>query len=464
MIWSRDGRQLLLTNTFLPLDGVDTSEIARRAQTPMIVLYDLHTQSATEVAAIKNFKDDERGTGGIRVAFAGVSWNETIAEVVVRCVLLDTAGGAHEQAPSEIYRLGRDGWAFAGTRGEKDSSSSWIKVAANESLKLSVQQDINTPPVLCALSDAGEPRPIWDPNPQLRRLALGDAALYHWTDQQGQQLEGILVKPAGYISDRRYPLVIQAHVYGQQVEHKKFMSTGVFGTAWAGRALAARGFLVLQMPGVFPTLDSQDAPRNVSIYQAVIKQLADEGMVDPSRVGVVGFSHNGYYALYALAKHPGLFAAATVADGSAYDLMQYLLLVDAGNPPVYFNQFPLVLGGQPFGNGLKHWAETSPFFDFDQVISPLRIELHSPQSLLLGWAQYAALRLLNKPVDLILLPDASHDVVKPLERLASEEGDVDWFDFWLNGHEEPDPAKAEQYARWRELRKLEEVILTQQSR
>jgi hypothetical protein len=41
--------------------------------------------------------------------------------------------------------------------------------------------------------------------------------------------------------------------------------------------------------------------------------------------------------------------------------------------------------------------------------------------------------------------------------LASEQGDVDWFDFWLRGHEDPDPAKAEQYARWREMRKQQET-------
>jgi hypothetical protein len=38
--------------------------------------------------------------------------------------------------------------------------------------------------------------------------------------------------------------------------------------------------------------------------------------------------------------------------------------------------------------------------------------------------------------------------------MISQDGNVDWFDFWLNSHEDPDPAKAEQYKRWRELRKL----------
>jgi hypothetical protein len=43
-----------------------------------------------------------------------------------------------------------------------------------------------------------------------------------------------------------------------------------------------------------------------------------------------------------------------------------------------------------------------------------------------------------------------------LERLASEQGNVDWFRFWLKGEEDPDPSKTDQYARWHELRKLQE--------
>ena len=45
---------------------------------------------------------------------------------------------------------------------------------------------------------------------------------------------------------------------------------------------------------------------------------------------------------------------------------------------------------------------------------------------------------------------------KPWERMISQQGNMDRFCFWLKGEEDPDPAKAEQYARWRELRTLQE--------
>ena len=42
-----------------------------------------------------------------------------------------------------------------------------------------------------------------------------------------------------------------------------------------------------------------------------------------------------------------------------------------------------------------------------------------------------------------------------IKRRAIQERYVDWFRFWLKGEEDPDPAKAEQYKRWRELRKMQ---------
>jgi hypothetical protein len=34
-------------------------------------------------------------------------------------------------------------------------------------------------------------------------------------------------------------------------------------------------------------------------------------------------------------------------------------------------------------------------------------------------------------------------------------GSVDWFPFWLLDYEDPDPAKKEQYERWRGLREMQ---------
>jgi hypothetical protein len=72
-----------------------------------------------------------------------------------------------------------------------------------------------------------------------------------------------------------------------------------------------------------------------------------------------------------------------------------------------------------------------------------------------NWEWYPKLVMLDRPVDLVYLPDGTHLLVKPWERLTSQQGNVDWFCFWLKGEEDSDPAKADQYVRWRELRNMQ---------
>jgi hypothetical protein len=98
----------------------------------------------------------------------------------------------------------------------------------------------------------------------------------------------------------------------------------------------------------------------------------------------------------------------------------------------------------------------SPGFNLAGVTTPVREESYHPSSLFSAWEWFVGLSRLGKPVELIYIPGADHVLVKPNDRLTSQQGNVDWFCFWLKGEEDPDPAKAEQYARWRELRKLQE--------
>jgi hypothetical protein len=85
-----------------------------------------------------------------------------------------------------------------------------------------------------------------------------------------------------------------------------------------------------------------------------------------------------------------------------------------------------------------------------------QLQAISPASVLGEWEWFSGVKRLGKPVDFIYLPTGSQILVKPWDRLVSQQGNVDWFCFWLKGEENPDPAKAEQYARWHELRKLQE--------
>src|SRR5260370_20392629 len=90
----------------------------------------------------------------------------------------------------------------------------------------------------------------------------------------------------------------------------------------------------------------------------------------------------------------------------------------------------------------------------DKLTTPLLV-VATRQQVLDMWEPYAALRYLKKPVDLLTVNSDEHVFTNPVSRLVSQGSTVDWFRFWLKDEEDPSPAKADQYARWRELRKLQ---------
>lgn len=130
--------------------------------------------------------------------------------------------------------------------------------------------------------------------------------------------------------------------------------------------------------------------------------------------------------------------------------VQYLLTAEDGDSVQ--RQMDKIRGTAPFGAGLSRWVEDAPGFNLDKVQTPVRIEANGPVSLLQEWELYASLYSQHKTVDLIYFPHGTHIHQKPLERLESQQGNIDWLRFWLQGYEDPDPAKCPQYELWRSLK------------
>ena len=81
-----------------------------------------------------------------------------------------------------------------------------------------------------------------------------------------------------------------------------------------------------------------------------------------------------------------------------------------------------------------------------------------------SWEMYHLLRHMRKPVELALVPQiehGDHPLQIPNQKRFSQEGTVDWMDFWLNGREDPDPNKKKQYERWYTLRAQQEAVIAE---
>jgi dipeptidyl aminopeptidase/acylaminoacyl peptidase len=232
------------------------------------------------------------------------------------------------------------------------------------------------------------------------------------------------------------------------------MSDGAFTTAFAARPLASAGIIVLQMPmNDDYDLSVQEIPDQLLGFESGIALLNTRGLIDPKRVGIIGFSRTGLHTEGALIADPQLFAAASVTDFADQSYMQAMLF-EADSQP---HEDAGVYSALPFGRGLDTWIKEAPGFHLDRIRTPLLITALTPVGVLSNWETYASLRMQKKPVDLMYLPQTAgyqHVLQRPLERLASQQTNVDWFRFWLQGYEDPNPTKRAQYKRWESLRNL----------
>lgn len=430
-VWSRDGTSVLLLNTYLPLNVLDTQEKARRASPCSVAFIDL-TVHSDGCLVFSSYPDKQSFL--TRASF-GDDENK---------VLLEFRDADGKKLQQSFRRLDKS-WKAGPSVLEGADTLSNAKDGI-EALSVEIRQDLNTPPALWATDrSTGQSREIWNPNPKLSTFQLGEASVFHWTDSSGHKWSGGLVKPPDYVLGRRYPLVIQTHGFLET----EFMTDGRFTTAFAARPLATAGIVVLQMGENYDyTSHVDDAPLQILGFESAVLQLASDGLIDAGKVGIIGFSHTCYHVEVALIKDPKLFAAATIVDGVDESYMQAMLSVVGATGQVG----DAIYGGRPFGDGLKQWIASAPGFHLDRIQTPLRIETLRPESVLGEWEIYSSLTLQNKPVEMIYFPEGQHILQKPLERLASQQGNVDWFRFWLKDEVDPADSEASSYARLRRMR------------
>lgn len=188
---------------------------------------------------------------------------------------------------------------------------------------------INTPPVVGLFkSDGTRIATIDKPANRLADYALGTTQFVTLKSSDGSPLYGRLVKPPNFDPDKKYPVVV--YVYGGPGFQIMRNQWGV--TSWMDQLLADHGYLIWSMDNhgssgrghAFETVIFKDMGKHELADQLIgVKYLKSLHYVDPSRIGIWGWSYGGYFTLYALTHAPSVFkcgiAGAPVTDWHYYD-------------------------------------------------------------------------------------------------------------------------------------------------
>jgi len=281
------------------------------------------------------------------------------------------------------------------------------------------------------------PRKLTDMTAQVRDWTLGTAEVVSWKSRDGATIEGILRKPADYDPAKKYPLLVLIHG-GPTSVSEPILAPG--DTYYPVQKFLAKGALVLQ-PNYRGSAGYGAAFRALNVRNLGVGDMWDvisgvdaliaRGMVDPDKLGSMGWSQGGYISAF-LSTNTDRFKAISVGAGIS-DWMTYYVSTDI---TPFTRQY---LHATPWDDPAIY-AKTSPIATIKNARTPTLIQLGSqdkrvpvPDSLEL----YRGLQDQKVASRLILYTGFGHGITKPKSNRAILQANLDWFSHYIWG--EPFP-------------------------
>ena len=279
-------------------------------------------------------------------------------------------------------------------------------------------------------------RRITNMHAQTASWATSTLEVVSWKSQDGTLIEGVLHKPADFEPSRKYPLLVVIHGGPTGVSRAvPFTSSTYPIDVWV-----PRGVLVLEpnyrgSAGYGEKFRSLNV-RNLGVGDAWdvlsgIDALVDKGMVDPARVGTMGWSQGGYISAFLATHDAARFKAISVGAGIS-DWMTYYVNTDI-HP--FTRQY---LKATPWDDP-DIYAKTSPITYVKQAKTPTLIQHGAADQrvpLPNAYELFQGLQDNRVPTRLIVYQGfggIGHGPTKPRSHRATMEHNLEWFDQYMFG-------------------------------
>ncbi|MFA8449330.1 MAG: prolyl oligopeptidase family serine peptidase [Bacteroidales bacterium] len=250
---------------------------------------------------------------------------------------------------------------------------------------------------------------------------------WNFVNERGDKIEGRVYYPPNFDKNKKYPVIV--YYYGGTSP-----TTRTFRGRYPKNLFAANGYIVyvLQPSGAtgygqkFSAMHVNNWGKTnaLDIIEGTKKFLAEHSFADSTKVGCMGASYGGFMTMY-LVTQTNIFSAAISHAGisaiSSYwgeGYWGYLYSTVASA-----NSFPW--------NNPGLYVKQSPLFSADKVNTPLLL-LHGGADTNVPFGEsiqfYTALKLLNKPVEMIEIKGQDHHIIDYKKRILWQKAILSWFD------------------------------------
>ncbi len=262
---------------------------------------------------------------------------------------------------------------------------------------------------------------------------VGPMKMVQYKAQDGTDIEAVLTLPPGREA-KKLPVVVMPHGGPSSRDYPNF--------DWMAQAFASRGYAVLQpnfrgstgYGAAFERAgDGQWGRKMQTDISDGLAYMVAQGVVDPKRACIVGWSYGGYAALVGVTLQQGLYrcSVSMAGIGNVVALRNSEVRESGNNVTVSRNL------KQQLGTG--DLDSISPVRFADKADAPVLL-IHGKDDTVVLYDQSndmaAALRKAGKPVEFVTLPGGDHWLVNGETRLKMLEAAVGF----VEKHNPPAPA------------------------
>jgi dipeptidyl aminopeptidase/acylaminoacyl peptidase len=283
------------------------------------------------------------------------------------------------------------------------------------------------------------PRKLTNMNDQTKSFTLATREVISWKSQDGATIEGILIKPANFDPNRKYPLLCVIHGGPTGIDRPLLLSPDA--RYYPSDIWAARGALILKVnyrgsSGYGEKFRKLNI-RNLGVGDAWdvlsgVDNLIAKGWVDKDKVACMGWSQGGYISAF-LTTSTDRFKAISVGAGISNWATYYY---NTDITPFTINY----LGNDP-AEDPTIYAKTSPMNYIKTAKTPTLIQ-HGSDDRRVPIANAYELRqgLENRgvPVTMIVYKGFGHPITKPKAQRAVMQHNLSWFGHYIWGDPLPD--------------------------
>ena len=261
----------------------------------------------------------------------------------------------------------------------------------------------------------------------MAQLKLSETENIHFKSKDGTDIEGFLFRPIGYTTGMRYPTLLRIHggPVSQYEASFNFEAQIFAANGYAVVMTNPRGSSGYGQPfsqAIFADWGNKD----VDDVLAGVDYAIAQGVADPNRLGIGGWSYGGMLTNYTIVKttrFKGAISGASVGNVSAlYGHDHYQRHYEAELDLPWRNR--------------EAWDRVSPFWQVEKITTPTMWicgEKDWNVPVINSEQMYQAMKRLGRETQLVVYPGEFHGIRRPSYQKDRLERYLAWYDKYVKG-------------------------------